>query len=128
MESGWQQAVLFDDIAVPQALPFDRRRSPEALLLLATASSSYAFRLRPSAANWAEMLWAQHKTSLPYPKSAIPVGIRQTSAQASLQLLARDVRAASVAGAFNAAAGIMAEPDEKLQEMLLCASPTRIEG
>jgi putative DNA methylase len=130
IESGWQQAVLFEDIPVQQALPFTRRRRSEALLLPRNGkffkrwSASDEARLQQ-----AEMLWEKHKTSLPYPKSTIPRGAetarllehhynRWHEMFAPRQLLA----------VSTLLAGIMAEQEEKPREMLLCAFSNTLEG
>ena len=129
MESGWQQAVLFEDIPVQQVLPFTRRRRSEALLLPRNGkffkrwSASDQARLQR-----AEMLWAQHKTSLPYPKSAIPVGYNTN------QMLKHNYRywhemfaPRQLLALSTLLAGIMAEREEKLREMLLCAFSGTVE-
>ena len=77
----------------------------------------------------AENLWAENKTELPYPKSRIPKGAETTRLLehhygcwhdmfAPRQLLA-------LATLLN---GIMAESDEKLQELLLCAFSSTLEA
>ena len=77
----------------------------------------------------AESLWTENKTELPYPKSKIPKGAETTRLLehhygswhdmfAPRQLLA-------LATLLN---GIMAERDDKLQEMLLCAFSSTLEA
>lgn len=77
----------------------------------------------------AEMLWEQNKTGLPYPKSTIPRGAETARLLehhynywhemfTPRQLLALSTLLAEV----------MAEPDEKLREMLLCAFSGTLEA
>ncbi len=78
----------------------------------------------------ADALWEQHKGNLPYPKSAIPVGEKTKSGLlahhynywhemfAPRQLLALT----------TLLQGIMAEDDQTLKEMLLCAFSNAVEG
>lgn len=78
----------------------------------------------------AERLWEQHKQSLPYPKSEIPVGEKTKSGLLSHHynywhemFAPRQLLALS-----TLLHGIMQEPDEKVQEMLLCAFFSLLEG
>ena len=77
----------------------------------------------------ADELWKRHSGALPYPKSAIPRGAETARLLehhyshwyemfAPRQLLALS----------SLLQGIMAEPDEKLQELLLCAFSNTLEG
>lgn len=78
----------------------------------------------------AEALWERHKDILPYPKSAIPLGDKTKSGLlahhynhwhemfAPRQLLALS----------TLLQGIMAEEDQTLREMLLCAFSNTLEG
>ncbi len=78
----------------------------------------------------AEILWETNKASLPYPKSAIPVGEKTKSGLLSHHynhwhemFSSRQLLALS-----TLLDGIMAERDDKFQEMLLCAFSNTLEG
>ena len=108
-----QYAVLPDSLLPPKNGKFFKRFS---------ASDRANFQR-------AENLWNQHKMRLPYPKSRIPKGAETARLLehhynhwhdmfAPRQLLA-------LATLLN---GVMAEKDDKLREMLLCAFSNTLEG
>ena len=108
-----QYAVLPDSLLPPKNGKFFKRFS---------ASDRTNFQR-------AENLWNQHKMRLPYPKSRIPKGAETARLLehhynhwhdmfAPRQLLA-------LATLLN---GVMAEKDDKLREMLLCAFSNTLEG
>lgn len=77
----------------------------------------------------AENAWTKNKSELPYPKSKIPIGYNTN------QILKHNFRywhdmfaprqLLALATLLN---GVMAEKDDKLQEMLLCAFSNTLEG
>lgn len=77
----------------------------------------------------AEMLWEKQKANLPYPKSTIPRGAE------TARLLEHHYNywhemftPRQLLALSTLLAGIMAEQDEKLREMLLCAFSNTLEG
>ena len=127
-----KQHVLFDAPSEEQAkaAPTGRVMTTDSLLLPGKGkffkkwSASDQARLQR-----AEMLWEQNKASLPYPKSTVPVGEKTKSGLLSHHynywhemFAPRQLLALS-----TLLQGIMAEQDEKLREMLLCAFSGTIE-
>ncbi len=104
--------------------PSGRRAGGEGLLLPKNGKFFKRFSANDQARlHKAEMLWEKHKHELPYPKSAIPVGEKTKSG-----LIAHHYNhwhemfaPRQLLGLSTLLQGVMAEEDEKLRELLLCA-------
>lgn len=124
------QGLLFDDLPQQGALPLTRRRTSVHLLL----PDNGKFFKRWSASDQArlqraEMLWEKHNPSVPYPKSTIPRGAETARLLEHHYNYWHEMFAPRQLLALSTLlAGIMAEQDEKLREMLLCAFSGVIES
>ncbi|MGC2519178.1 MAG: DNA methyltransferase [Burkholderiales bacterium] len=133
---GAQTALFGDGADRQEALPLqrrilERRQLPDGFLLPGNGK----FFKRFSASDKtrlieAERTWDTNKDKLPYPKSEVPVGEKTKSGLLSHHynywheiFAPRQLLALS-----TLLRGIMEEPDEKLQEMLLCAFSNTLEG
>ncbi len=124
------QAGLFDTTSLyPLSLSSSTTKggSAEALKgrVLLPGNGKFFTRFSPSdqaRLQKSEVLWDMHKHNLPYPKSAIPVGYNTNQMLKHNYRYWHDMFAPRQLLALSTLlGGIMAEPDEKLREMLLCA-------
>lgn len=125
------QASLFNDGADRQeTLPLTRRTLPENFLL----PENGKFFKRFSVADKArlietEQLWDKHKAALPWPQSEIPRGAETGRLLEHHYSYWHEMFAPRQLLALSTLlAGIQEEPDAKLQEMLLCAFFSLLEG
>lgn len=128
-DNGAQTSLFGDGVDRQEALPLQQRIAaaqplPSGFLLPESGKFFKRFSVsdRTRLAE-AELLWEQHKDTLPYPKSEIPEGEKTKSGLLSHHynhwhdmFAPRQLLALS-----TLLAGILQELDEKLQEMLLCA-------
>ena len=120
---------LFGEMVAEDAVEYTAL--PDTLLLPKNGKFFKRFSASDRAAlQRAENLWDQNRTRLPYPKSRIPVGEKTKSG-----LLAHhynywhDMFAPrQLLGLATLLDGVMAEEDDKLREMLLCAFSNTLEG
>lgn len=130
------QVSLFGDGADQQeTLPLRQRASarqslPDSFLLPENGKFFRRFSVSDRARlSEAEQYWTQYGRSLPYPKSEIPLGAETARLLEHHYNYWNEMFAPRQLLALSTLlAGIMQEPDEKLQEMLLCAFSNTLEG
>ena len=112
-EDAAQYAALPDTLLLPKNGKFFKRFS---------ASDRAALQC-------AEGLWDQHKARLPYPKSRIPKGAETTRLLEHHYNHWHEMFAPrQLLGLATLLDGVMAEKDDKLREMLLCAFSSTLEA
>jgi len=125
---GVQQSLFGDGADRQETLPLRRRdverwQLPDGFLLPENGKFFKRFSVSDrTRLSEAEQLWNHHKSSLPYPKSEIPVGYNTNQMLKHNYCYWHEMFAPRQLLALSTLLhGIMAEADEKLQEMLLCA-------
>lgn len=132
---GVQISLFGDGPECQEMLPLARKISkalslPDGYLLPASGKFFKRFSVSDRARlQNAERAWEQNKSTLQYPKSEIPVGYNTN------QMLKHNFRhwhemfaPRQLLALSTLLQGVMAEPDEQLQEMLLCAFSNTLEG
>jgi putative DNA methylase len=132
---GAQHSLFGDGADRQEPLPLqrrflDRKAIPDHLLLPSSGKFFKRFTVEDRAKLVeAEQLWEKQKHSLPHPKSEIPAGyntnqmVKHNFRRWHEMFAPRQLLALS-----TLLQGVIAEPDEKLQELLLCAFSNTLEG